>query len=71
MTSHLINLTQLKWFSIITYPEFDFSFIIYHLLYLIFPINLFNQFFKPPYIKSMTLQTGYIRYIYIKKCIFI
>ncbi len=46
MTSHVINLTRLGEFSIITYSKVNLSFIIYHLTYLIeliFTTNFFNQ----------------------------
>lgn len=42
MTSHMMDLTQSRRFGIITYPEVDFSFIIHHLTYLTFLINLLN-----------------------------
>lgn len=46
ITCHVIDLTQLRQFNIIIYFELDFFFIIYHLTYLIFLINLLNQFFE-------------------------
>lgn len=41
--SYMINFIQLGWFDIIIHFEADFFFIIYHLIYLIFLINSFNQ----------------------------
>ncbi len=46
ITSHIINLTQLEYFDIIIYLEFDLSLIIYYLTYLTFLVNLFNQYFE-------------------------
>ena len=43
MTSHIIDLTQLKEFYSITYPKIDLFLIIYYLSYLTFLINLLNQ----------------------------
>ena len=42
MTSHVIDLTQLRRFNIITYLKINLFFIIYYLIYLIFLINIFN-----------------------------
>ncbi len=42
MTSHVINLIKSGQFYIITYLEFDFSLIIYHLTYLTFLVNFCN-----------------------------
>ncbi len=46
MTSHVIDLTRSRKFYIITYLKADFSLIIYHLTYLTFLANLYNQLFK-------------------------
>ncbi len=55
MTSNVMRLTQLEQFNIITYSEINFSFIICHLTYLIFLINLFNKLFQSTYIKLIML----------------
>ena len=46
MTSHMIDLTQLRQFHIIIYSKIDFSLIICYLIYLTFLINFYNQFFN-------------------------
>ena len=43
MTSHVINLNQLKRFDIIIYLKVIFSLIIYYLIYLTYLTNIFNQ----------------------------
>ncbi len=45
-TSYMIDLTQLRQFHILIYLEVDLSFIICHLTYLTFSINLYNQLFE-------------------------
>ncbi len=57
MTSYMIDLTQFRWFDIITYPKVDFSFIIYYLIYLTFLVNLLNQLSQSTYIESVILLT--------------
>ena len=46
ITSHIKNLTQLKSFHIIIYPEVDHSLMIYYLTYLTFSVNFYNQLFE-------------------------
>ncbi len=46
ITSHVIDLTQLEQFYILTYLKVDLPLIIRHLTYLTFLINLCNHPFK-------------------------
>ena len=46
MTSHMIDLTSLEQFHIITYPKIDL--VISHLTYLTFQIILSDQLFNQP-----------------------
>ena len=43
MIDHMINLTSLAQFYIITYPKVDLLLIIYHLTYLIFLFNFLKK----------------------------
>ncbi len=51
MTSPMINLTQLREFSIITYFKIDLSFIMHYLTYLTFLTNLLNEPYQSIYIE--------------------
>ncbi len=43
MTNHVMDLTRLGQFYIISYPKIDFFLIIYYLIYKIFLVNICNQ----------------------------
>ncbi len=54
---NVIDITELEQFGIIIYSKVDLSFIIYHLIYLTFLVNLLNQSSQLTYIKLATLLT--------------
>ena len=49
MIGHVMDLTELGQFDIITYLEFNLLLIIRHLTYLTFLVNLLNQTFESTY----------------------
>ena len=49
MTSHVIDLTKLRQFHIITYSKVDLLSIICHLTYLTFLVNFSNQLLELTY----------------------
>ncbi len=68
MTSHVMDLTWLGWFGIITYLKVNLSFIIHHLTYLTFSTNSFNQFiFNSQYHELMAYY--FLRQTYIGRYI--
>lgn len=64
LTCYMIDLTQSRWFDILTYLKVDFYLIIHHLTYLIFLIN----FFQSIYIKLPVLLTFNISFFQIYIC---
>ena len=53
-----MNLTQLEQFYIINYFEVDFYLIIYHLTYLTFLVNFYNQSSKSIFLINLYLISG-------------